>query len=194
MSNTLKTNINFLSTVNKEKDKNKKPSDKLGQRIFEWTTTTGKRIIMLTELIILIFFFSRFKLDQNLLKIKKDIALSGSILEYYQPQENKLKTAQKKIRKIKELKQTAFKWNNQLDLIQNKTPTKLTFETLSISANKIEMQATVDDAVSFGTFIQELVSEPKIKSITFTSSSYDVKKNIYEFAMILVIDNTNEQE
>jgi len=157
--------------------------DNLGQRIFQWTIKTGKIIIMIVEFLVLAIFFSRFKLNQDLIKLKKDIDFSAQVLNVYQKDETNLRNAQQKIEKIKAIDNSKFDWEKQISFIQSKVPELMNIETLSINKTTTEISAKVKDASSFGVFVRELVNDPVITSITFSSSRYNTEEKEYEFSM-----------
>ena len=72
-------------------------------RIVQWAMTYGRYIMILTEIVVLGAFISRFTLDRKLTDLKEEIAQKQAIIEANAELETQIRTAQTQIDQVKKL-------------------------------------------------------------------------------------------
>ncbi len=67
------------------------------EKFYIWALSIGRYIIIITELIVLIGFFLKFKVDNDIANIKTDLNANVEVLKENQAKENEIKIYQKRI-------------------------------------------------------------------------------------------------
>lgn len=162
----------------------------LGQQLFKWTIESGKKIVILTEAIVLLVFISRFKLDRDTNRLRERIENKQAIVKSTQKLETEHRRIQRKLNRIKLITREQIDWNKRLDSFTQKMPQDVTLENLSLDHNSIALSAKVKTAASFGTFIKLLLQDDNTQAVFLKSSSYNKQEKNYKFSLdIRVIDN-----
>src|SRR3989344_6821603 len=72
-------------------------------RIVTWATTYGRYIMILTEIIVLLAFISRFSLDRKLTDLNEEISQKQAILEVNSQLEADIRAVQGQLSQVKNL-------------------------------------------------------------------------------------------
>lgn len=182
MSETQNAPFNFahLEELNDQPVTN---STNLGQQIFKWVTKGGKTAIMITEVIVILVFLSRVKLDRDLFAIEQNIALNAKALNSTEDTALYLQNTKYKIDKIKEIDSNKFMWDSYLNFITAKVPGDMNIETLNIQSGNISIKAQTKTALAFAQFVHLLIESTDVDSITLIDSRYIKDSETYTFSM-----------
>jgi len=102
-------------------------------RFLKWSLSTGRYIIILTEMVVILAFLSRFKLDKDLLDLNDSISGKKNILVATYSIEQNFRSAQTRINQAKELLAIQPSSTTILDKLTSNTPSGVSFQTLSVS-------------------------------------------------------------
>ncbi len=155
-------------------------------RIVQWAMTYGRYIMILTEVVVLGAFISRFTLDRKLTDLKEEIAQKQAIIEANADLETQIRTAQAQIDQVKKLIDGQAQPKNTLNLVESLLPLDVYLESLDIKQNTLIMHAT---AKTTGGFAQLLANLKALKQLTNVSigsiqrtplvgMQFDIKANI----------------
>lgn len=155
-------------------------------RIVQWAMTYGRYIMILTEVVVLGAFVSRFTLDRKLTDLKEEITQKQAIIEANVELETQIRTAQTQIDQVKKLIDGQDQPKNTLHLVESFLPLDVYLESLDIKQNTLTTHAT---ARTTGGFAQLLANLKALKQLTNVSIGsiqrtplvgiqFDIKANI----------------
>ena len=155
-------------------------------RIVQWAMTYGRYIMILTEIVVLGAFVSRFTLDRKLTDLKEEITQKQAIIEANVELETQIRTAQAQIDQVKKLIDGQAQPKDTLNLVESFLPLDVYLQSLDIKQNTLAMHAT---AKTTGGFAQLLANLKALKQLTNVSIGsiqrtplvgiqFDIKANI----------------
>jgi Tfp pilus assembly protein PilN len=124
--------------------------------IVTWAITYGRYIMILTEIVVLLAFVSRFSLDRKLTDLNEAIEQKQTIIEANQSFEDEINGIQAQIARTKSLISSQGKPIEALALTKNVLPVDVVLETLAITPEKITTQATAGSTQGFATLMNNL--------------------------------------
>ncbi|OGG01363.1 hypothetical protein A2Z33_02330 [Candidatus Gottesmanbacteria bacterium RBG_16_52_11] len=121
--------------------------------------------MILTEIIVLFAFFSRFSLDRKLADLNEQIEQKQAIIEANLPTEMEIRKVQQNIAEIKTLIETQEKPVNNLTVIKSLLPSDVYFETLEITPTGISADSIAGTIEGFSVFLGNLQAVGKFQAI-----------------------------
>lgn len=155
-------------------------------RLLIWATTYGRYIMVLTELLVLIAFASRFSLDRKLTDLNEEIAQKQAILEVNSQLESDIRALQSQLAQVKTIINQQTIPVDILNYLQNILPTDMYFKLIDFSNNKLTVTAISGTTESFSQFLNRLTSNKKITKIEINDVKKQTLKGI-EFQFTAVI-------
>jgi len=161
----------------------------LSEKVIYWVSNVLRYIMVFTELIIIIAFLSRFKLDQEHTDLSESLRNKRYILETTSNFEKEYGQLQQKLKLIKTLYDSQPDYYAKLSSIIQNTPADIVYNTLSVNNkdNKISFNLSVyayqEEAVI--DFINQLSLNPQIKSINISSIEKKARENKYNISLNL---------
>jgi len=162
-----------------------------GSRFFKWITTTGRVAIVLTELIVISVFISRFWLDRKNSDLSEVLRQKQSILENVIPFEEEFTGLQQRLSYIKDFYSKQPEYNNQIDSLITSTPQSVFYETLSISKDEDSKTTTINTSLiaykeeDIVSFITNLMLNPDIDKVNVNKIEKKEKENQYSIFLTL---------
>lgn len=142
-------------------------------RFLKWAVTTGRYIIILTELVVIIAFLSRFKLDEDQRNLDDQIATQVNFLDSEQPQLDEFFRVQKRLKLIEKQIDAQKVFSSDMEYIANVIPNEIQISSYTFGKNDISFSALTLNEKSLGTAIVALNKERKWKSIDLSQISAD---------------------
>ena len=155
------------------------------QDIFDWTITSGRKVIIFTEIIVLAVFLSRFYFDRKLHDVKLNIEDKQAIIESSYDIEIEHRRIQTKLEFLKSVLDAQIDWRNWLDNFTKKIPATLVLNQVILNKQTATISAIAKTPDSFAIFISILLQDEDINSVILTQSSFDKETKEYEFTMEL---------
>lgn len=140
-----KLDINLLS----DEDISYKPLGK----ILKWSLSYGRYIIIATQIIVLLAFFSRFKLDQTLSDLRANISEKIDILKVLSPIVENTTLLQNRLAILSSLETNRNIYTNIIKEVQNQTPQNVIIDQIIFSKDKLTISGKASDNGSFSTFL-----------------------------------------
>ncbi|OGG14942.1 hypothetical protein A2875_03195 [Candidatus Gottesmanbacteria bacterium RIFCSPHIGHO2_01_FULL_46_14] len=135
-------------------------------RIVTWATTYGRYIMILTEIIVLLAFISRFSLDRKLTDLKEEITQKQAIIETNNSLEQQIRLVQQKLTTIRTLITNQAEPITTLRDIQNALPPDAYLESLDISEKEAKMSVIVGTTQGVSSLLTNLKANPHVSSVT----------------------------
>ena len=138
-------------------------------KFLKWLLNIGRWIIIVTELIVIIAFISRFKLDRDLTNLNEEIKQKQAIVTSYSDFEEEFLFLQKRLSTIEGLRKTQIEANKVIDVFAQLTPVGVKISNLTLAAKEISLIATANSEFSFATFLKNLKNSSQIKDVSISN-------------------------
>jgi len=167
---------------NKKKEISLLPEEKRGwQGILEkatnWLVNTGRWIIVFTELIVILAFFSRFFLDQRLADLYDQTAQKVAIINASKDFENELLSLQKRLDEIATLEKNRQNQKETLENIVAVLPPQIRVKSISLSTDKkeksVEMTVVSPHEEAFVALFKNLILTPYFSRVEINNISVE---------------------
>jgi hypothetical protein len=143
----------------------------------KWLLSTGRYILVFVELLVLIAFLSRFKLDAEIASTKEAIDNQLPYIESLQAEEVNIRKTQLKLSSIKANGQTNTDYINLLKKISEKVPTdvQITNITLTKDLGKITIQirGNARNNIDLNSMINAIKTDTSFKEVSLSGVGLD---------------------
>lgn len=165
-----------------------------GAVFFKWLTTVGRWIIVITELIVILAFISRFWLDRKNSDLSEIVRQQQSILESTKYFESEYTSFQERLSNIKEAYASQPKYDKYLLSLIKSTPQDLVYDTISTQKNSNNEIITTASLISSNeesivNFVSNLMLNPDIKTVEINKIEKKPKENNYTILVSLVFNS-----
>lgn len=145
------------------------PTDKEispGEKLLNFCLTTGRYIIIGTQIIVLSCFLARFRLDRQLEDLSENIEKKQAIVQSFRQEEREIRFLQAQLQEIKELGQQKREpghfFTNLVDLL----PGSVFLDDLTIKGNKISLTATAYSSQDLAVFLNRILLSESFREPT----------------------------
>lgn len=145
-----KKEINLLPKENWE-------NSPVGQAV-TWVLTVGRYIVILTELVVIIAFLSRFKIDRDLANLYEQTEIKAAQVEALSNVENQFLQTQKRLKAVKELIDSGQSQYQSLKTFVSYIPDTVILEELELSFKEISAQGVAISVSGLEYLTQQLVA------------------------------------
>lgn len=152
---------------------------KLPTKIFKWLLSFGRYIGIIVEILVLVTFAARFKLDADLADVNEKINRQIPFIENKKADEQKIKQTQFKLTEIKKALASVPNWQEILKKMSDEAPKGTVFTNLSFDHSKTspELQFKITGTASSNNDLAILLSglkkQPAFKDINLGSLGLD---------------------
>ncbi len=159
-------------------------------RILRWVTTVGRVVIIVTELIVIGAFLSRFYLDRKNADLSEIIRQQKAILDSTQNFENEFTDIQTKLTTIKKVYSATPDYDVKIQNLVSSTPLDIKYERLTVKKSD-NGQISADISLfayqeeSIVNFITNLILNPETDSVNVKSIQKNSKENFYRVSISL---------
>lgn len=136
------------------------------EKIFRWILTYGRYIIIGTEIIVLLAFLARFKLDRDLKQTSDEVKAKQEAVESFGELETQTRILQVHLATIKNLDEKNPPPTQILNALAALTPYDVIFSQLKISSTKINVSATALSLGGFSSFIENLKRSKNFEDVS----------------------------
>jgi Tfp pilus assembly protein PilN len=138
-----------------------------------WLLSVGRWIVIFTELVVILAFISRFKLDRDLTNLYEQIKQKQAIINSYSDFEKEFRSFQEKISKIKELEKDQVKITSIISNISSFTPGDIIFSTLNYEkeTKEIKINGLALSEEGLGGFIAGFSNSQEFTDVNLSSIS-----------------------
>ena len=175
--NTIKLNIDLLNPQSE-------PS-KIAVKLIRWVLSAGRYLIVFVELLVLVAFVSRFKLDSDIDETQGEIDAKIPFVQSLKGDEDLIRRFQFQVASIKDLKPKRPDFISIVNKIAAQTPEGIIFSnmTFTSSTGKVSLKLTgvAQNNDQLATLIFGLKSDPVFSGVNLGSISLD--QNIINFSI-----------
>lgn len=170
----------------------------LSSRLFHWITTTGRFVIVFTELIVIMAFISRFTLDRKNADLSEIIRQQEAILKSTQNFEKDFLSLQQKLKTIKTFYTSQPNYDKKIATLIESTPSDLIYDNLSISQDSktkevlSTLNLTAYREESIIDYIANLMVNSNIKTVDITKIEKKPRENKYSLTVSLIFNSKDD--
>lgn len=163
------------------------PSDfelSLWGRFLSWVVTIGRYVIIVTELVVILAFLSRFKLDEDIRTLNQEVGNKKNFLESSATWEADFRRVQARFLAVKKLLDYQWEPDEVLLNLATEIPKEAKLSTLLATPKKVVLSGLTIDELMLGKMVTRIDQDDKWKSIDLTSMSANVDEGL-RFSLIL---------
>lgn len=150
-------NINLIINTAKEAS--------LSGQVLSWAITYGKYIIIITQIVVLVVFFLRFKFDRDHTDLKELVSQKQALVESISDLESEIRRIQTKLTFINQVTTNQTTVLTVLRFLQDHLPSDIIFSTLAINKDNLSFNATTKDLRSFNYVLKQLQQDKKFSEV-----------------------------
>ncbi len=170
----------------------------VGARLIHWLTTVGRYVMVFTELIVISAFISRFWLDRKNADLSAILRQQKAILETTKDFEQQYALLGQKLDLVQKsyASQPAFAY--YLKSLAKSTPPQISYQNISISPEPdqpLSLSASLSSSSENAVveFISNLIKNPDINKVNVKNIEKKAKSNTYSLNLLIVFNQTNDQ-
>lgn len=175
---------------------NSENPNSFSSRLIKWSTTTGRVVIIFTELIVVCAFISRFWLDRKNSDLSETLRQKSAILQSTQSFESEFKQLQQKLSSIKVFYASQPKYDQQLNSLIKSTPEEIYYKDIILNQDEKTLETVItsnliayrEDVIV--NFITNLMINPDIKQVDIKRIEKKSKENQYDVLISLVFNSS----
>lgn len=160
-----------------------------GQQFFRLMVTRGKTLIIFVELIVLLVFFSRFKLDTDINNLEEETQNKIAVVESSKSLETEYRRVQQKTMILEDILNEQIKWDKVIKNFDSKIPIGIILQNISYDGNTIKFQAITSETTAFAKLIDVINKNENVTSLLLRSSNYNELENNYDFSMEIILND-----
>lgn len=158
-------------------------------KFLRWSLTYGRYIIITTQIVVLLAFFSRFKLDQDLSDLHSKIEEKTNIVEALSPVEENTRKIQTKLEIIKTFETSRTIYSDILKTLADQTPSDVSIKKINFDKNKLTFSATAVNNSAFANFLNLIRRNSYFTQITLDKVLKSVNSESIDFFLSMEIDD-----
>lgn len=151
-------------------------------RILAWLTSSFRVIVILTNMVVIIAFLSRFWLDSRRSDLNQEIKQKKAILSSTSEFENEFRDVQKRLTEYKKLRENESSFSNDLRQIASATPGNVRITDINLNNGLLAITGNCISTTDIEQFVVNLASLKSFGKITIGEvSSSKTDPNVVEF-------------
>jgi Tfp pilus assembly protein PilN len=150
-------------------------------RALKWAMGTFRIIVIVTEMVVMSAFLSRFWLDAQNSDLTGKIKIKTAQIESQKSVEKEFRSLQSKLNIIKQI-DAASPLSQKINAIASKLPSGVNLATVSILENSATVRGTSTSEIGIAQFVANLKADPAFKTVELgqvTSSEIDQTQVIF---------------
>jgi len=138
-------------------------------RFLTWALTAGRYIVIFTELIVLIAFLSRFKLDRDLSDLYDQIQQKQAQITAYSDFEKDFRFFQERLEIIKTLQGEQPLIEGIINTVTQTIPDDVSLNNFSFSENEVKIAGIALSETGLKSFVASLSGSKQLTNISLTN-------------------------
>lgn len=134
-----------------------------------WAMSAGRWIVIFVELIVLIAFFSRFKLDRDIADLYESIKQKQSIIASNAPFEKEFRLLQKRLAMVETIENSVMSSDKIIDAVAASTPADVALINLKVEEGNINITGIALSENGLGGFLKGLSQAAFFTDIELTN-------------------------
>jgi len=134
-----------------------------------WVLSTGRWIVVFTELIVILAFLARFKLDRDIADLYESIKQKQAIIASFSSFEKDFRFLGKRLFEVKNLEVKQPGTTALIEEISSITPPDVAFSSFSFSQDEMKIAGIALSEKGLGSFIAGLTSSSSFSDINLSN-------------------------
>ncbi len=147
-------------------------------RFLKWAVTGGRYIIIITELVVILAFLSRFKLDKDISELSEEIQGKVNVLEAELPVETEFREQQRRLAGANEILNSRYQAGMILDKLTEKVSDEVKLSNLDMGRQVIRVEANSLGEQGLGQLLSGLSVDPTWKGVELNQIQEEPLKGI----------------
>jgi Tfp pilus assembly protein PilN len=166
-------------TAQKEKQKpiNLLPQEEFAAstfgRVLTWLVSSFRIIVILTELIVLASFFSRFWLDAKNTNLTEEINQKRAVIESFSDFENEFRRTQQRLKIFTDLTDNKILTADLVVKIASYLPSEINLKKLSFAKDEVKLTGTAPGETSIAQLLANLESDNQFQEVSLVQVETD---------------------
>jgi Tfp pilus assembly protein PilN len=144
-------------------------------RVLSWILSTFRIIVIVTEIIVMIAFLSRFWLDAQNTDLNDEIEEKTAVLTASKNFEREFENTQDKLKIFSELTTSEGKYTQVLSTVTSYLPTDLFLSVLTFKENALEIEGYTSNEISIEQLMVNLSASGKFSEVGIIEVATDPK-------------------
>lgn len=159
-------------------------------RILTWALSSFRIIVIITEMVVIIAFLSRFWLDARASDLNDSIKQKSAIISSMAETEKKFRDAQKRLRIFSSLTSVDKPFSDILNKIASSIPTDVSISSFTVGNGTVQLRAVSSSEQSIAQFIVNLDASGNFDDVSLVSADTDTEnKSLLVFTLKLTSKN-----
>ena len=146
-------------------------------KFLHWSITVGRWIVVFTDFIVILAFFSRFYFDTKLANLHDSIKQGQAIIEATADFEKTFLSLQKKISQVKLVLGSKFASDDRVEFINRILPNDVTLTAFNITKNGLNISGSASSEAGISLFMKNLLSAREIEKVNISGLNIGEKDN-----------------
>ena len=142
---------------------------KAWDKFLKWVLTYGRYIIIGTEIVVLVAFLFRFKLDRDLKDLSDEVKNKHVMIESFGNLEEQTRALQAYLATIKSLDNQSPSNAQLLTSLSSLTPQDVIYSQLNINSPKVSLSATAFSLGGLSAFLEGMKRSEEFKNVSIES-------------------------
>lgn len=151
-------------------------------RILTWAMSAGRYLVIFTELIVIVSFATRFKLDRDVTDLNTSLHQKKIIVESYGSLDQNIRQTQAKLEEYKKQEQSS----NIIDVfsyLTEVTPADVVLDKLIVNPTSVVISGQTLSQSAFNTLINNLQLSPHFHNVTISKVEASQETSGLEFQL-----------
>lgn len=154
-----------------------------------WALRVGRYIVIFTEIIVVMSFASRFKLDRDLTDLNTSITQKTNVVLSYADTEKNMRLIQKRSEIVAKTLQENIPLK-QFDLLISLVPNDVKLTRLSYNVDELMLAGTARSSTSLASFLGLIQKNPSFKGVSLDQVTTGDKKDPgFNFGMRITLND-----
>ncbi|TSC85737.1 MAG: type IV pilus assembly protein PilN [Microgenomates group bacterium Gr01-1014_16] len=147
-------------------------------RSLRWALSTGRYVIIITEIVVIAAFLSRFKLDQDVSDLGERINGKKNVMEVMLPVETKFRQVQNKLALARSTKSESIKFEEIFGDLESSIPEGISLQTMKIEKNLLHLTALAKSEGDLADFLNRGGMNNRWKTIELENISGNAQQGV----------------
>lgn len=167
--------------------------DNLLSQFLSWALTVGRLLIIITETLALSVFLYRFSLDVKIIDLHDKIKATSTIVQSFQSGEETYRNLQARLGFIKEYDTKKDTTLNLLKEVIDLGKNRITFKTLTVTVDSIEVEAQAPSSVALTAFVQGIKNHPEVTGVNIDRVQNSTENGLVTISIVAKLKSNLRQ-
>lgn len=135
-------------------------------KVFSWSLSIGRGLVIVTEVVALGAFIFRFSLDRQIIDLHQKIKQEQNIVSFWKKNEDTYRNLQRRLTVANQIIQIDTKTTKLFTNITSLIPPDLVVKNISFASDSMRLDGSMQSVTSLSKFVNQLKSYPDVTSVS----------------------------